>query len=114
MHQTPEVILDKMIDVAVYILDQAEARRRQRGQGGAAAPLPGRLPADGVTFDMPAPSAKAEPLLLKAPEVAALLGISSRQVYYMAHYGELPRVKLGKSLRFPRDELMRWIAEHEG
>jgi hypothetical protein len=31
MREPPDAILDKLVDVAVYVLDQAEARR-QRGQ----------------------------------------------------------------------------------
>ncbi|HAK56292.1 MAG TPA: hypothetical protein DCP38_12555, partial [Acidobacteria bacterium] len=40
----------------------------------------------------------AEPLLLRAPEVAALLRIGRTKVYTMMASGELPVVRLGNAL----------------
>ncbi len=47
--------------------------------------------------------------LLKIDEVAAILRISVAKAYAMAQRGELPTVKMGKSVRVRRDRLMAWL-----
>jgi excisionase family DNA binding protein len=53
-----------------------------------------------------------EPLLLKAGEVAKLLGLGRSKVFAMLAVGELPVIRIGRSVRVPRAALERWIAEH--
>jgi|TARA_B100000315_G_C14257216_1_gene442467 excisionase family DNA binding protein len=56
----------------------------------------------------------AEPLLLRAPEVAALLRIGRTKVYTMMASGELPVVRLGNALRVPKQALVEWISRRTG
>ncbi|MGA2144413.1 MAG: helix-turn-helix domain-containing protein [Bryobacteraceae bacterium] len=74
------------------------------GNGGAAAWKP-------VADRQTAPSAEA--LLLRAPEVARLLGISRALAYRWMSSEVLPVVRVAGSrmLRTPRAALLKWIAE---
>lgn len=49
------------------------------------------------------------PLLLTVSETAQLLNTSEDRVRRMAREGLLPVVKLGRLIRFNKDELHRWI-----
>lgn len=50
--------------------------------------------------------------LLNVKMVAAVLGISSRQVYRLADCGKIPQpVRLGALVRWRKAELTDWIAE---
>ena len=51
------------------------------------------------------------PLLLDPGEVAKLLSLSRRKVFDMVSRGEIPSLRIGRSLRIPRDPLLDWI-EH--
>jgi excisionase family DNA binding protein len=53
-----------------------------------------------------------EPLLLKAGDVAKLLGLGRSKVFAMLAVGELPVIRIGRSVRVPRAALEAWIAEH--
>ena len=52
-----------------------------------------------------------EPLLLRAGDVARLLGLGRSKVFAMLASGELPTVRFGRSVRVPRMALERWIEE---
>jgi excisionase family DNA binding protein len=52
-----------------------------------------------------------EPLLLRAGDVAKLLGLGRSKVFAMLAAGELPVVRIGRSVRVPRAALERWIDE---
>ena len=52
-----------------------------------------------------------EPLLLKAGDVAKLLGLGRSKVFAMLAIGELPVIRIGRSVRVPRAALEDWIAE---
>ena len=52
-----------------------------------------------------------EPLLLKAGDVAKLLGLGRSKVFAMLAVGELPVIRIGRSVRVPRAALEGWIAE---
>ena len=52
-----------------------------------------------------------EPLLLKAGDVAKLLGLGRSKVFAMLTVGELPVIRIGRSVRVPRAALEGWIAE---
>lgn len=55
---------------------------------------------------------RTEAALLDVVAVAALLGLSTRQVYRLADAGRMPRpIKLGSSNRWRRNELLQWIAD---
>jgi excisionase family DNA binding protein len=48
-------------------------------------------------------------MLLRPEETARLLGISRSNAYGMLASGELPSIRLGRSIRVPRDALFRYI-----
>ena len=50
--------------------------------------------------------------LLRAHEVAEILGLSKKHVYRMAMLRKLPSVKFGGSLRFPLQELLHYVERH--
>ena len=51
------------------------------------------------------------PLLLSLEETARLLQISRGKAYAMAKAGELPTVRMGRSVRVPRVRLEAWLDE---
>ena len=55
-------------------------------------------------------ASESERLALAATEVAELLGISARHVWKLHASGQLPQpVRLGRSVRWNRVELVRWL-----
>ena len=59
----------------------------------------------------PAPSPSQDlPLLLNAVEAGRLLSISRAKVLDMAARGRLPSIRVGGSIRIPRDRLATWIS----
>ncbi len=54
-------------------------------------------------------------LLLTVPQVARLLGMSAKAIYHRAERGQLPgMVRVGRSLRFRRAELVGSLSEGRG
>ena len=47
--------------------------------------------------------------LLRPREAAVRLGISERETYRLAQVGELPTVKIGRSVRISESHLEDWI-----
>ena len=52
-----------------------------------------------------------EPLLLRVEEVARLLGVGRTTVYALVAAQKLPVVRIGRSVRIPREALEQWIRE---
>jgi excisionase family DNA binding protein len=52
--------------------------------------------------------------LLKATEVAELLGCSKSKAYELMASGDIPVVKIGTSVRVKQDDLANWIEENKG
>ena len=52
-----------------------------------------------------------KPLLLNAKQAAEALAISARKLWGMTASGEIPYLKIGKSVRYPVDDLKAWIDE---
>jgi excisionase family DNA binding protein len=50
--------------------------------------------------------------VMTAKEVARYLDLSEATVYRKVDTGEMPYVKIGRLLRFPRAIIDRWLAEH--
>jgi len=50
-----------------------------------------------------------ETMLLNAEETATLLGLGRTKVYEMLAAGELPVIRIGRSVRVPREGLADWI-----
>jgi excisionase family DNA binding protein len=55
-------------------------------------------------------SGKVETLALTPRETATELRISRSKVYELLAAGVLPSVRIGASIRIPRDALREWIA----
>jgi excisionase family DNA binding protein len=52
-------------------------------------------------------------LLLTPLQAAEALAISSRTLWRMTASGEIPHIRLGRCLRYPVDDLQRWIDEQK-
>jgi excisionase family DNA binding protein len=50
-------------------------------------------------------------LLLTAREAAATLAISARKLWAMTASGELPVVRIGRRVLYPRDALAEWVSQ---
>ncbi len=50
-----------------------------------------------------------EPLLLTPKQAANALAISPRKLWGMTASGEIPHVRLGRSVRYPLQDLQEWI-----
>ena len=48
---------------------------------------------------------------LKVPEVAEVLRIARSRAYELVGSGEIPTVRIGRSVRVSRKELDRWLEE---
>jgi excisionase family DNA binding protein len=48
---------------------------------------------------------------LKVPEVAEVLRIARSRAYELVADGEIPAVKIGRSVRVSRKELDRWLQD---
>lgn len=48
---------------------------------------------------------------LKVPEVAEVLQIARSRAYELVGSGEIPSVRIGRSVRVNRSELDRWLEE---
>ena len=48
---------------------------------------------------------------LKVPEVAGVLRIARSRAYELVAEGEIPSVRIGRSVRVSRRELDRWLEE---
>ena len=52
-----------------------------------------------------------EPLLLRPAEAARFLAISPRKLWELTNCREVPAIRIGRSLRYPMEELRVWVAE---
>lgn len=57
------------------------------------------------------PEGKADDSLLTVAEAAQRLTISAKKLYRLAAQGRIPHVRLGRSLRFRRADLDRWLEQ---
>ncbi len=56
-------------------------------------------------------STDALPLLLTVDETAVLLRTTRGALYAMIERGQIPHIRLGRRVRFHRDDLLRFLAE---
>ena len=52
------------------------------------------------------------PLMLSAPEVAEVLGISRAGAYDLVRSAGFPRMKLGNRILVPKDKIIKWIDDN--
>jgi excisionase family DNA binding protein len=50
--------------------------------------------------------------LLKRREAAALLAIGERKLWELTNRGEVPHVRIGRSVRYSVDDLLAYVAAH--
>jgi prophage regulatory protein len=53
-----------------------------------------------------------ESILLRAEEVAELLGLGRTKVFELLTSGELPTVRIGRCVRVRREDVTRWVNDH--
>ncbi len=51
------------------------------------------------------------PDLLTVPEVAKLLRIGKNQAYEAVKRGDIPSIKIGKTIRIPKHHIANWLLE---
>ena len=56
---------------------------------------------------------EALPRLLKVDEAAKLLSISARKLWELTNCGEIPRVRIGRAVRYDPRALEAWIAKQK-
>ena len=54
-----------------------------------------------------------EKILLKPAEAAETLGIGRTRVYEMLASGELPSIRIGRSIRIPVNALNQWVENQQ-
>lgn len=59
-------------------------------------------------------STAGQRMLLTARETAAALCISERTLWGLTARGEIPSVRIGRSVRYHVADLQQWIEEHKG
>lgn len=52
-------------------------------------------------------------LLLTPLEAARALAISPRKLWSMTASGEIPHIRLGRCVRYPVNDVQRWIASNK-
>ena len=52
------------------------------------------------------------PLMLSAPEVAEVLGISRAGAYDLVRSAGFPHLRLGNRILVPKDKFIKWIDNH--
>ncbi len=53
------------------------------------------------------------PTIMTVPEVARYLRVHAITVYRMIRQGELPAIRVGRGWRFKKEDIERWLQEHE-
>lgn len=56
--------------------------------------------------------ATAQPLLLRVEDAARMIGVGRTRMFELVWSNEIPSVRIGRSVRIPRERLLRWIDEH--
>jgi len=51
------------------------------------------------------------PPILTVAQAANILQVSQNTVYELCQQGRVPRVRFGRTIRIPRDALLRWVEE---
>jgi excisionase family DNA binding protein len=54
------------------------------------------------------------PLVLRAGDIQRLLRLSRVKTYEVIHSAGFPKVRVGRSIRFPRDAFLRWLEAETG
>jgi excisionase family DNA binding protein len=52
-----------------------------------------------------------EPLLWNARQAAKALGISDRTLFTLTKSGDVPHIRIGRRIMYPRTSLVEWIEQ---
>lgn len=55
-----------------------------------------------------------QPLLLDAKQAARMLSIGHRKLWALTNSGQIPHVRIGRSVRYSIDDLKCWIESKKG
>ena len=66
------------------------------------------------TISKPTDPIKIPTLALRPKEAAKALGISERLLWSRTSTGEIPCVRIGRTVRYPVAVIERWLAEQAG
>jgi len=66
-------------------------------------------PQDSGSGDDGLQEAEGEDRILKSPEAADYMGISLRHLYAISESGALPRIKIGRSVRYSLADIRRYL-----
>jgi excisionase family DNA binding protein len=58
--------------------------------------------------------AEIQPLLLRTRDAAALLAVSQRTLWTMTRDGEIPVVRVRRTVRYLVSDLTAWVMKHRG
>lgn len=79
-------------------------------QNGTAAVLPAAAPTGATIAEKTGRHETPQPLLVRLEELARLLNVSSRTAKRLAAIPVVPVIRLGRSVRFRRVDIDKWIA----
>jgi excisionase family DNA binding protein len=85
--------------------------RQANGHGAGDEPDGSRLNSE--HRDVWSPGSTRERLLLRPGEAAELLAISPRKLWELTNRGEIPSLRIGRSLRYWREALLRWVERQQ-
>jgi excisionase family DNA binding protein len=57
---------------------------------------------------------QALPAVLTMREIQDILGVAKRTAYALARRDDFPALRLGKTIRVPREAFLRWLEEQAG
>jgi excisionase family DNA binding protein len=63
---------------------------------------------------MVATTTSVEPLLLTAKQAAECLALSPRKLWSLTAGGDVPCVRIGRALRYSREDFREWIDQLNG
>lgn len=69
-------------------------------------------PGDGAAFSPPGHVPGGSALLIPSREAARLLSIGTRKLWALTNRGDLPCVRIGRSVRYQPTDLVRWTEAH--
>lgn len=87
-------------------MQRARAARSLGGPVGAIEPIDSSR-----QLQLPRREWRLEPALIRVEEAARLLSLGRSKTYALVASGELPAVRIGRSVRIPVDQLRRWVQD---
>jgi excisionase family DNA binding protein len=54
------------------------------------------------------------PLMLTVGDLQRVLGVAKPVAYALVHQEDFPAIRIGRSIRIPRDAFLKWAAQQAG